>query len=140
MDTSRMSQSQMVAGGGGAFLIIFMFLPWFGAEGTNFSGWEAQSATDVYFLITGLVAIGLALTAGEGPSLPGTTLSGVTATLGLVAAFLTIWLIFDTPSITDAKIGLFLSVIASIAIGLGGLRSAREEMLQHYGPDDRYGQ
>jgi hypothetical protein len=132
MDASRMSQSQMVAGGAGALLIIFLFLPWYGAAGTNFSGWNATAS--VLFLITGIVAIALALTAGTGPSVPGTTLSGVTATLGLVAVVVAIWTIFDPPGPTSAKIGLFLSVIASIAIALGGLRSAREEMLQHYGP------
>ena len=67
MDTSRMGQGQMIAGGAGFLLFVFLFLPWFG----DVSGWEGQSSTDIYMLITALVATATALTAGHGPSLPG---------------------------------------------------------------------
>lgn len=132
MDLERMSQGQRIAGVGGVLLILFLFLPWFGAEGRNFSGWN--ETTYVYFLITGLVAIVTALTAGAGRALPGTTLSGSTALLGLVATIVAVWSIFDAPGLTSPKIGLYLGVLASAAIGFGGLRAAAEEQAaaSHY--------
>src|SRR5262249_60798704 len=116
-----MSQGQRIAGVGGVLLILFLFLPWFGVEGKSFSGWNETYY--VYFLITGLVAIVTALTAGAGRALPGTTLSGATALLGLVATIVAIWAVFDTPGLTSPKIGLYLGVLASAALRLGGLRA-----------------
>ena len=132
MDLERMSQGQRIAGVGGVLLILFLFLPWFGAAGKNFSGWNETYY--VYFLITGLVAIVTALTAGAGRALPGTTLSGSTALLGLVATIVAIWSVFDTPGVTSPKIGLYLGVLASAAVGFGGLRAAAEEQAaaSHY--------
>jgi hypothetical protein len=124
MDTSRMSQGQMIAGGAGVLLFIFLFLPWFG----DVSGWEGQSSTDIYMLITALVAAGTALTAGQGPSLPGVTMNGATALLGGVATTLLVWLIvFDFPEGASRGIGIFLSLVAAAAIAYGGYTAARDE-------------
>jgi hypothetical protein len=124
MDTSRMNQGQMIAGGAGVLLFIFLFLPWFG----DVSGWEGQSSTDVYMLITAVVAVGAALTAGQGLSLPGVTMNGATALLGGVATTLLIWLIvFDFPEGASRGIGIFLSLLAAAAIAYGGYTAARDE-------------
>lgn len=121
MDTSRMSQGEMIAGAGGVALIIFLFLPWFG----DLSGWEGQSSTDIYMLITAVVAIATALTAGGGFSLPGITMNGATALLGGVATILLIWLIvFDFPEGVDRGIGIILSLVAAAAIAYGGYTAA----------------
>src|SRR5262249_62226894 len=91
-----MSQGQRIAGVGGVLLILFLFLPWFGVEGKSFSGWNETYY--VYFLITGLVAIVTALTAGAGRALPRTTLSGGAAVLGRVGALVAVWCLFGTPA------------------------------------------
>ena len=124
MDTSRMSQGQMIAGGAGVLLFIFLFLPWFG----DVSGWEGQSSTDIYMLITAMVAVGAALTAGQGLSLPGVTMNGATSLLGGVATALLVWLIvFDFPEGASRGIGIFLSLLAAAAIAYGGYTAARDE-------------
>lgn len=124
MDTSRMSQGQMIAGVAGAALIIFLFLPWFGGV----SGWEGQSSTDIYMLITGAVAILTALTAGGAISIPGTTMNGATALLGIVATILLVWLLlFDFPEGVDRGIGIILSLVAAAAIAYGGYTAAEGE-------------
>jgi hypothetical protein len=124
MDTSRMSQGQLIAGGAGVLLFIFLFLPWFG----DFSGWEGQSSTDIYMLITAVIAVATALTAGGGFYLPGVTLNGATALLGGVATILLIWLVvFDFPEGEDRGIGIILSLIAAAGIAYGGYAAAREE-------------
>jgi hypothetical protein len=124
MDTSRMSQGQMIAGGAGVLLFIFLFLPWFG----DVSGWEGQSSTDIYMLITAVVAVGAALTAGQGLGFPGVTMNGATALLGGVATALLVWLIvFDFPDGASRGIGIFLSLVAAAAIAYGGYTAARDE-------------
>jgi hypothetical protein len=123
MDTTRMSQGQMIAGAGGVLLFIFLFLPWFGQGDLSLSGWEGQSSTDVYLLITALVAVMLAL--GAAVPVPGTTGSGAAALLGAVGTILLLWLtIFDFPEGADREIGLYLSLLAVAAIAFGGWTAA----------------
>jgi hypothetical protein len=62
MTTSKRGPGQLIAGGGGVLLIVSLFLPWASAEGTDRSGWQTLNVVDVFLLIVGLAAIGLALT------------------------------------------------------------------------------
>ena len=117
----------MIAGLAGALLFLFLFLPWFAAPGGGtVSGWKGQSSTDVYALITALVAVGTALTAGRGAALPGVTRNGATCLLGGVGAILFLWLSLGGSG-HDNKIGLYLSVLAAAVIAYGGYTAAREE-------------
>ena len=119
MDTSRMGQGEMIAAVGGAALIISLFLPWFG----DVNGWEGQSSTDIYMLITGVVAIAAAV--GIGYEFPGVTANGATALLGAVATILLLWLIiFDFPEGADRGAGIIIALIAAAAIAYGGYTAA----------------
>lgn len=128
MSASQTSQGQMIAAAGGVLLFIFLFLPWFGAGGdNNLSGWEGQSTTDLYLLITAVVAIGAALTGGV--VLPGLTMNGATALLGAVGTILLLWLVlFDFPDGADREIGLYLSLIAVAAVAGGGYAAAQGDV------------
>jgi hypothetical protein len=128
MSASQTSQGQLIAAAGGVLLFIFLFLPWFGARGDeSLSGWEGQSTTDIYLLITAVVAVGAALTGGV--ILPGLTTSGATALLGAVGTILLLWLVlFDFPDGLDREIGLYLSLIAVAAIAAGGYAAAQGEV------------
>jgi hypothetical protein len=127
MNASRRGQAQLIAGAGGVLLFIFLFLPWFGEGPVDLSGWEGQSSTDIYLLITAVVAVGAALSAG-GVALPGLTINGATALLGGVATLLLLWLLlFDFPDGADRGIGLYLSVVAAAVIASAGYRAAQEE-------------
>jgi hypothetical protein len=120
----------MIAGGAGVLLIIFLFLPWVGAEGQDsFSGWKSSNTLDIFLLITAVVAIAAALTAGGGIALPGVTMNGAAAVLGTVGTILVLWLLifdwFADPA--SRKIGIFLSLIAVAAIAFGSYSAAQEE-------------
>jgi hypothetical protein len=122
MDVSRMSQGEKIAAAGGVLLFISLFLPWF----EDISGWEGQSSTDVYLLITAGVAIGAALAPGSDTSIPGVTRSGATALLGIVGLVILLWLfIFDFPEGADRGIGIILGVLSTAAIAYGGYTSGR---------------
>ena len=117
MDVNRMSQGEKIAAVGGVLLFIFLFLPWFG----DLSGWEGQSSTDIYMLITAVVAIAAALMPGNDTGIPGVTRTGAAALLGIVALVLVLWLlIFDYPEGADRGAGILLSIDATAAIAYGG--------------------
>jgi hypothetical protein len=121
-----MRRGQLIAGVGGVLLFIFLFLPWSGNGGDSLSGWQAQSSTDVYLLITAVVAV-WALVAGGGAILPGLRMNGASALLGGVGTILLIWLtLFDFPE-GDRKIGLYLSLVAVAAIAFGGYTASQNE-------------
>ncbi len=119
MDVGRMSDGEKIAAVGGIVLFISLFLAWIG----DFSGWETQSTFDIYLLITAAAAIAAAV--GIGLPLAGVTMDGAAALLGGIATVLLLWLIiFDFPDGVDRGIGIFLALIASIAIAYGGSRAA----------------
>lgn len=121
-----MSQGQLIAAAGGILLFIFLFLPWFGQKGdVSLSGWEGQSSTDLYLLITAVVAVGAAVTTGV--VFPGLTTNGAAALLGGVGTILLLWLVvFDYPQGKDREIGLYLSLLAAAAVAFGGYTAARD--------------
>ncbi len=151
-----MSQGNLIAAAGGVLLFIFLFLPWFGidtgavpegveAPDDSLSGWEGQNTFDVYLLITALVAIAAALTAGgAGLALPGMTLNGATALLGGVGTVLILWLlIFDFPDGFDRKVGIFLGLIAVAGIAVGAWMALQEgaggtRVREPREPEDRF--
>jgi hypothetical protein len=122
----RARQGRLIAGVGGLMLFGFLFLPWFGEGGLNSTGWEGQSTTDIYLLITAMVAVAAALPATRAMLLPGVTMSGAAALLGGVGTVLLIWLSFiDFPSGADRKVGVYLALLAAIVITIGGFMSAQ---------------
>ena len=126
MDSARVRQGRLVAGVGGLLLFGFLFLPWFGEAGVNSTGWEGQSSTDLYLLITALVAVAAALPSTRAMLLPGVTMSGAAALLGSVGTVLLIWLSFiDFPSGADRKVGVYLALLAAIIVAVGGYMSAQ---------------
>jgi hypothetical protein len=128
MDAVGVRRGRLVAGIGGLMLLGFLFLPWFGEGGLNSDGWEGQSSTDIFLMITALVAVASALPAGRAHLLPGVTISGAAAVLGAVATVIMVWLSFiDFPSGADRKIGVYLALVAAIVITVGAYMSAQEE-------------
>jgi hypothetical protein len=126
MDPIRARRGRLIAGVGGLMLFAFLFLPWFGEAGLNSSGWQGQSSTDIYLMITAVVAIAAAAPIGRAPLLPGVTMGGAAALLGGVATLILIWLSFiDFPSGADRKIGVYLALLAAIVITIGGFLSAQ---------------
>ena len=126
MDPVRARQGKLIVGVGGLLLFGFLFLPWFGEAGRNLTGWEGQTTTDIYLLITAMVAVAAALPNTRAVLVPGVTMSGAAALLGSVATVLLIWLAFiDFPSGAGHKVGVYLALLAAIVIAIGGLMAAQ---------------
>jgi hypothetical protein len=126
MDPMRARQGRLVMGVGGLMLFGFLFLPWFGEAGLTETGWEGQSSTDLYLLITAMVAVAAALPASRAMLLPGVTMSGAAALLGAVGSVILVWLSFiDFPSGADRKVGVYLALVAALVITVGALMSSQ---------------
>jgi hypothetical protein len=126
MEPKQVGQGRLVAGVGGLMLFAFLFLPWFSAGDVSQTGWQGQSSTDIYMLITAMVAVAAALPGTRALLVPGVTMSGAATLLGGVGTVLLIWLSFiDVPSGEGRKVGIYLALLAAILITVGGFMSSR---------------
>jgi len=127
MEPKQVGQGRLIAGLGGLMLFAFLFLPWFSEGDVNATGWQGQSSTDIYMLITAMVAVAAALPGTRALLVPGVTMSGAATLLGGVATVLLIWLSFiDVPSGEGREVGIYLGLLAAILITVGGFMSSRD--------------
>lgn len=121
MTKKKPKLGQVITGAGGVLLIVSLFLPWTGAEEADRTGFEFLTMADAFLLIVGLVAIGTALTWGRfGLFRADLSLNGAADLLGVVATILVAWLIlFDFPPGASREIGVYLALVATIAIAGG---------------------
>jgi hypothetical protein len=118
VDTSKLSQGQMVAGVGGVLLIISLFLHWAGAE----SAWNGFTVVHILILLVGIAAIAWAVLplTGAAVSLPPGA-PGVVAALGLIVfGFAAGWELE-----ISGDVGVWLAVLASLGIFYGANMGSR---------------
>jgi hypothetical protein len=140
VDASRLRTGEIVAGGGGIALFVFLFFDWFGggAELTGsvgnlsvstvgISGWDALTDLPGFLIIlAGVSGIALACLAAAGRrvNIPAPR-GGVTATLGSLAVLLILWrMVAGSPTL---KIGVFLGLAAAVAIAIGAVMALAED-------------
>jgi hypothetical protein len=143
VDSSRLRTGELVAGGGGIALFLFLFFDWFsgGAELTGsvgnltvssvgINGWDALTDLPGFLIIlAGVSGIALAClaAAGQRVNLP-VPRGGVTAALGSLAVLLILWrMLAGSPTL---KIGIFLGLAAAVAITVGALMALAEDGFQ----------
>lgn len=121
MTSTKYSLGQLICGAGGTLLIVSLFLPWAGGAAVDRSGWELWTMADVFLLIVGLTAIGMAVTGGRfGLFRPDLSLSGAADLLGVVATISLAWLvIFDFPAGANREVGVFLALMGAMAVAGG---------------------
>jgi hypothetical protein len=121
MTGRKPAPGQLITGAGGVLLVVSLFLPWAGDGKMQRTGFELLTIGDALLLIVGLVAIAAALTWGRyGLFRPDVSLNGAADLLGVVATILLVWLIvFDFPSGASREVGVFLALVAAIAIAGG---------------------
>jgi len=121
MTEKKLAPGQLITGAGGVLLVVSLFLPWTGTGKTHQSGFELLTIGDLFLLIVGLVAIAATFTWKRyGLFRPDLSMNGAADLLGLVATILLARLIlFDFPSGASREIGVFLALVAAIAITCG---------------------
>ncbi len=108
---------RLIAGVGGASLILELFLPWAGAEGIHRTGWEFNTVAAVLFLIAGVFGIITAITGGQyGLGRPDLSIIAATDLLNTTSMLLLAWLIpFDFPEHASRQAGVFGALISAAA-------------------------
>src|SRR5262249_48053177 len=149
----RVNQGERIAAASGIALILIMFIfKWFGVKvsgatgfpgapsGTleaTFNAWQSYGWQDILLFITGIAAIGLAAIAAQDMELDlPIGASAIVTGLGALSAVVVIISIISPPHSGEAalaniditrKIGVFLGLIATIGIVVGGWMAMQEE-------------
>src|SRR4051794_17503007 len=110
MDTSDRQRERLIIGAGGVAMLVSLFLPWAEAGSASETGWEFSTTSDIFFAITGVVAICAALSGGRvGLFRPDVSFNGAADMLSVVATVLLVWLVvFDWPEGASRGAGVFV--------------------------------
>lgn len=158
MDTTRLSQGQMIAAVSAILLFIFMlFLPWLGFDqpqgselDNSWNAWQGTQSLDVFLFILILAALIPAFLAMSGsPAQPPFVGPATTFLLAVLGVILIMVLIIDPNPfegvIADlevkARIGMWLGLLATGGIAVGGYLAMQDEAYAPAAappPTDRY--
>ena len=122
MTTIHPGFGRLLAGGGGALLIVSLFLPWSELAGVTVDGWETLRTWDVFLVITGVCGIAAAITGGRfGFFRPDLSFNAMTDIFGVIAANPDrLAAPFDFPSRRESGgRGLYLALVGATAIATG---------------------
>ena len=133
MNNPRANIASLIAAGGGAVLILSLFIGWFGAGDESVNGWESFTLADILLFAIALaaLALGAAHATGQATSLPDFLRPSLLKWLGTVALTITLLFAFELTSgqfEADMKFGAILAVLASAAILAGGILSDRPDL------------
>jgi hypothetical protein len=109
----------LIAAGGGLLLFISLFLSWI----LNASFWELYDIVDVLFALMALlaIAVGVSTYTGNAINVPGGAGSAV-YTAGLITFSITAFHLLEGE---ERKIGIFIALIGTIGMIVGGLQLGR---------------
>jgi hypothetical protein len=135
VDASRLRTGEIVAGGGGIALFVFLFFDWFGSvgglDGVSVDGWTGLGSDFTGFIValSCVSGVALAVLAATGQRLNiSVPRGGLTAALGSLTVLIILWRFFANPG--DLKIGIFLGLAAAVAITVGALMALAEDGFQ----------
>jgi len=138
MDFSRLRLGELIAGASGALLLIVMFLDWFGGSidtpvgsvdldiGVN--AWQSFSFIDMLLFLAAIAAIGAAIITATQRSVALPVAASVIVTaLGILATLLVLYRLLDPPGGLGREFGVFLGLLTSAGIALGGYMAMKDE-------------
>jgi hypothetical protein len=138
MDFARVSFGETIAAVSGFLLILFMFLPWFGADlgfqTVNANFWEVSSFLDIVLFLVGVVAIAAATAqaAGAMPANMPAPAGTIVLAAGALAVLIVVFRLLVPPDggvdelDLSRKIGAFLGLIAAAGVAFGGFTAMNE--------------
>lgn len=118
-DPGRISPGETIAGGAGIALFLFLFIDWFGP----LSAWQIFDVVDIILALIAVLAVAVAGAKAMGNDILGRN-TGLALTLdGVIATTIILSFIFEG---SERKIGVFLGLLAAIALLYGGWRTLNE--------------
>jgi hypothetical protein len=152
VDLRRLRAGEWIAGLSGAALVVDLFLPWYGAEGTSATAtaWEAFAVNDAILLLVALFAVGLwTAAATQRTSAVPVGTAALTVLLALVGTILVVIRLVFEPSVESVashatavgvafygpglsnsatiEYGAWIGLVAVLGIVFGGYRSMADE-------------
>jgi hypothetical protein len=140
MRLDRMRGGDLLAGVGGAVLLVAMFLPWFGkvspfctplpghACGHNVDAWEAFGFTDVVLFAAALGGLAVAaIAAGSSKTDAAIASASCAAPIAALATLLVLFNVLDPPGSLDTRYGVFIGLGAAAATTYGCWRAIRND-------------
>lgn len=147
LDAGRLGRGELIAGISGVLLFIFMFFSWFGVPGfagdvidqaqdlgvaidvdTTANAWQAFDFIDLVLLLAVIISVGFAIMSATGSNENLPVAGGaLTAGIGIIATLLVLYRIIDPPSDAGREIGVWLGLITSAGIAVGGWISMQEQ-------------
>jgi hypothetical protein len=155
------SADRLIAGGAIALLIVMFFFDWFGASvsgtlpganlsgaGSSSSGWDTFTASRWIWLTTSIVALASVGAIARGSRLRTTLAPGaIVMLLGSLSSLLILYRIVHHPVAAVSfggfhasygiKLGIWLGLVAALAIAAGGYLQVRAESAPATGSGDR---
>jgi hypothetical protein len=144
-DFTRLRRGEIVAGAGGALLLLFLFVPnWYALNGTfsqtaavlgartSWNGWWGLGGLRYLGLVTIVVALSLVYfqAAQRAPAVP-VSLAVIATVLGGASVVAVIYRILAGPPSSGRflhqQAGPYLGLLAAIGVAYGGYASMREE-------------
>jgi hypothetical protein len=133
----RLGRGELIAGIAGLILILSMFIfAWYGLEGFSGDAFDAlDDWVNIILVFTAFAAMALALF-GSDVARASVPLSVVTTVLGGLSTIVVLIYIVSPPSVgfgnlgsvdLDVKLGVWIGLISSVAIAVGGWLTMQEE-------------
>jgi FtsH-binding integral membrane protein len=135
MDLRRLRAGEWIAALSGVALLVSLFVPWYGGEPEDASGWQALAAVDIALALVAAFGVSLlVVTASQRvPAVP-IALSAVVALVGLIGLLLVLIRIANVPDGFDGReLGVWLGLVAAIGIVVGAALAVRDERLSPEG-------
>jgi len=139
MDSSKPTLGELVAAVSGLLLFASMFLGWYGVEafpGSSGSAWQVFALVDLLLFAAALTAVTLVVlrAANSLPELPVPIAPILLAAGACAVALVLLRLVFPpqfdallgVDSVTTRKLGVFLALLASVGMALGGYLALNE--------------
>ena len=141
MDLRRLRAGEWIAGVAGLVLLVALFLPWYrgetGARAGSLTGWQSLGALDVVLAVVALAALAIPVVTAvhRVPAVPLAHQS-LTILVGLLALLLVLIRVLNMPDwAVDREWGLWVGLVGTLGIVVGGLTAMRDERLTR---DDRH--
>lgn len=135
MDLRRLRAGEWIAGVGGLVLLVSLFLPWYSDDGGSRTGWQSLGALDIVLAAVALAALAIPLVTAM-QRVPAVSLAheSLTTLVGLLAVVLVLIRVLNMPDwATEREWGLWVALVATLGIVVGGLIAMRDERLSRGG-------
>jgi hypothetical protein len=135
MDLRRLRLGEWVAGVSGLVLLVSLFLPWYGDDAGQRTGWQSLGALDVVLAVVALAALAIPVVTAvhRVPAVP-LAHESLTALVGILALVLVGVRVLNMPDwAVEREWGLWVALATTLGVVVGGLTAMRDERLTRNG-------